>query len=111
LEGEGKSTPIPHPLPPSQGGRGERILPPKFCPSCETLVKKDENKVRYYCPNHIDCPAQHVEKLIFAVGKQGLNIDGFGAKQVELFLKEGIIQNLVDIFNIKEKITLIFALE
>jgi NAD-dependent DNA ligase len=45
----------------------KRILPPKFCPSCGSEVKKDENKVRYYCPNKLDCPAQHIEKLIFAI--------------------------------------------
>ncbi|MDR2411424.1 MAG: hypothetical protein LBD88_02330 [Candidatus Peribacteria bacterium] len=64
------------------------MSPPKFCPSCGAEVKKDKNKVRYYCPNNIDCPAQHTEKLIFAVGKQGFNIDGLGKKQVELFLNE-----------------------
>jgi NAD-dependent DNA ligase len=48
----------------------EEILPPEFCPSCESEVKKDDDKVRYYCPNNIDCPAKHHEKLTFAVGKQ-----------------------------------------
>ncbi|MFC1797636.1 hypothetical protein ACFLY2_00005 [Patescibacteria group bacterium] len=48
----------------------ERITPPEFCPSCETEVKKDDDKVRFYCPNDIDCPAKHHEKLTFAVGKQ-----------------------------------------
>ncbi len=89
----------------------EKILPPKFCPSCETLVKKDENKVRYYCPNDIDCPAKHHEKLTFAVGKQGFNIDWFWVKQVETFLNEWIIHNIVDIFNIKDKFDDILELE
>ena len=35
-----------------------RILPPEFCPSCETRIVKDEDKVRYYCPNSYACPAQ-----------------------------------------------------
>ncbi|MBT3727166.1 hypothetical protein HOG21_05870 [bacterium] len=43
------------------------MFPPEFCPSCETRVNKDEDKVRYYCPNNIDCPAKHHEKLTFAV--------------------------------------------
>ncbi|MDD3646073.1 MAG: NAD-dependent DNA ligase LigA [Candidatus Gracilibacteria bacterium] len=89
----------------------EKITPPEFCPSCETKVQKDEDKVRYYCPNKVDCPAQHHEMLTFAVGKQGFNIDGLGERQVELFLDLGIIQNLSDIFNIKEKRDDILALE
>ncbi len=87
------------------------IVPPKFCPSCETLVKKDEDKVRFYCPNNIDCPAQHTEKLIFAVWKNGFDIDWFWEKQVELFLEMGIIHNLVDIFKISEKREDILLLE
>lgn len=81
----------------------EVILPPKFCPSCETEVKKDDNKVRYYCPNDIDCPAKHHEKLAFAVGKWWFNIDWLGERQVEIFLEEWLIQNIVDIFKISEK--------
>jgi len=87
------------------------IIPPKFCPSCETLVQKDEDKVRFYCPNTIDCPAQHTEKLIFAVWKNGFDIDWFWEKQVELFLEVWIIHNLVDIFKISEKREQILLLE
>ena len=55
----------------------EKIVPPEFCPSCETKIVKDENKVRFYCPNTIDCPAQHIEKLVFAVWKNWFDIDIF----------------------------------
>ena len=89
----------------------EKITPPEFCPSCETKVKKDEDKVRYYCPNTIDCPASHHEKLTFAVGKQWFNIDGLWEKQIESFLREWIIYNLVDIFKISEKQNEILELE
>ena len=89
----------------------EKIEPPKFCPSCETEIKKDNDKVRYYCPNDIDCPAKHHEKLAFAVGKWWFNIDWFWVKQVEIFLREWIIHNLVDIFKISEKKNEILELE
>jgi DNA ligase (NAD+) len=89
----------------------EKIIPPEFCPSCESEVRKDDDKVRYYCPNDIDCPAKHHEKLAFAVGKQWFNIDWFWDKQVETFLNEWIIHNLVDIFNISEKKEVILELE
>ena len=64
----------------------EAILPPKFCPSCGTSVLKDENKVRFYCPNSLNCPAQHSEKMIFAVTVKDeiLDIiDGIPVKQVD----------------------------
>ncbi len=89
----------------------ESIMPPKFCPSCKTEVIKDIDKVRYYCPNDIDCPAKHHEKLTFAVGKQWFNIDWLWERQIELFLNEWIIHNLVDIFKIAEKRKEILELE
>jgi len=51
------------------------ILPPSHCPSCNTEVIKDEEKVRFYCPNSEDCFEQQKHRLIYAVGKQWLNID------------------------------------
>lgn len=89
----------------------EVIIPPKHCPSCETEVLKDDWKVRFYCPNKIDCPAQNSQKLIFAVGKQWFNIDWLWMRQIEIFLKEWIIHNLVDIFTISTKSEEILALE
>ena len=89
----------------------EKILPPKYCPSCKTEVKKDKNKVRYYCSNNVDCPAKHHEKLSFAVGKWWFNIDWFWVKQVEFFLNEWIINNLVDVFKLEEKRTRLLELE
>ena len=88
-----------------------RIYPPKECPSCGWVVKKDDSKVRYYCSNSANCPAQHSERLIFAVWKQWFDIDGLWAKQVELFLKEWIIHDLVDIFTIWDKKDEILHLE
>lgn len=81
----------------------EKVLPPIYCPSCKTKVMKDEDKVRYYCPNSFDCPAQHIEKLIFAVSKSWFDIDWLWDKQIETFLNEWIIKNIVDIFYLKDK--------
>jgi DNA ligase (NAD+) len=89
----------------------EKIKIPKNCPSCESKVLKDEWKVRYYCSNDFDCPAKNSEKLAFAVGKQGFNIDWFWERQVEVFLDLWIIHNLVDIFKIEEKKEEILELE
>lgn len=79
----------------------EPIYPPKNCPSCWEWVLKDEKKVRYYCGNSYACPAQMREKLAFAVGKQGFNIDGFGEKQAELFYTLWYIKKFWDIFRLK----------
>lgn len=74
---------------------------PEFCPICSTKVVKDVDKVRYYCPNHIGCPAQISGKIAYQVGKQGLNIDWLGEKQVEFFIDLWFVWDLTDIFNLK----------
>ncbi len=94
----------------SPKGRGI-IRPPINCPSCNTEILKDDEKVRYYCPNSLECFEQKKHKLIYAVGKQGLNIDWFWKAQVELFLKLNLISDLYSIFILKEKREEILSLE
>jgi DNA ligase (NAD+) len=55
---------------PADDQSDRRIKTPKICPSCQSEVLKDDDKVRYYCPNSYACPDQMKEKLAFAVGKQ-----------------------------------------
>lgn len=87
------------------------IETPTNCPVCDSQIKKDQDKVRYYCPNKNFCPAQIKEKLAYSVWKTWFNIDWLWEKQVELFLKEWLIKNLVDIFRLKEKKDDILKLE
>ena len=89
----------------------QKILPPEYCPSCGSKVLKDEDKVRFYCGNSFDCPAQHSEKIIFAVWKQGLNIDWLWEKQVELFIDLWLITNILSIYDLKNKKDEIISLE
>lgn len=86
-------------------------MPPENCPSCNSEVLKDEEKVRYYCPNSDWCFEQKKHKLIYAVWKEWLNIDWFWKAQVELFLKLNIISDLYSIFKLEEKKEEILKLE
>lgn len=79
------------------------IFPPEFCLCCGTQVLKDEDKVRYYCPNHTWCEAQLKQKLIYAVWKDGLNIDGVWKEQIDLFYNLWFIKKLSDVFELHIK--------
>jgi DNA ligase (NAD+) len=87
------------------------ILPPELCPSCFSLVIKDNNKVRYYCTNKFTCAAQNIEKLAWSIWKQWFNIDWLWEKQIEIFLNNWIITDLSSIFKIEIKIEEILELE
>ena len=92
-------------------GSERQIKIPEFCPSCNSEVLKDEDKVRYYCGNTMSCPAQNKEQLAHSVWKNGLDIDGLWERQIEIFLEQGLISNLIDIFSLKNKREKILALE
>ena len=92
-------------------GSEKKIEIPRKCPSCGNQVFKDEDKVRYYCANKISCPAQNKTGLAHSIGKNGLDIDGLWERQIEVFLEEWLISNLVDVFYLKNKKEEILALE
>lgn len=87
-----------------------KIEIPKYCPSCNSKLKKDLDKVRIYCDN-IDCAKQIIQKLIFAIWKNWLNIDWLWEKQVELFYNLWFIKTLDDIYNLKDKKESLLTLE
>ncbi len=80
-------------------GDEREISPPEKCPLCETVLQKDRGKVAIYCPNP-HCSARIQGKFEIFVGKDGLNIDGVGEKQIELFLDLGWISTLDNLFSL-----------
>lgn len=78
----------------------ERVVEiPKICPICSTPTMQDEGMVAIYCPNP-HCSAKIQGQLEMFVGKQGLNIDGLGTKQIELFLELGWITDFASVFDL-----------
>lgn len=75
---------------------------PTHCPSCGTQLVREENDgeraADWRCLNHFDCHAQVEASLIHLVSKTALEVDGLGEKQIQLFLKEALIQTAADLF-------------
>lgn len=88
----------------------EKITPPLRCPSCNSEVQRDEWKVRYFCPNFSQCPAQVKWSLAYSVWKEWFDVDGLWEKQVGLFYDLWIISDIADIFILESKKDLILAL-
>ncbi len=87
-----------------------KIETPTYCPSCNFTLKKDIDKVRIYCDN-IDCKEQIIQKLIFSIWKNWLNIDWFWEKQVKLFYNLWFLKTLDDIYFLKDKKESLLTLE
>ena len=69
------------------------------CPSCDTMLTKEEDESAWKCTN-INCPAQLEESIIHFVSKGAMNIDGLGRDIVIRFLKEGIITSVNDLYRL-----------
>jgi DNA ligase (NAD+) len=78
-----------------------KIEAPKYCPSCNSLLYKDEDNVAIRCVNYIGCRAQILERIYHFVSKDAFDISSLGPKQIERFYNLGLIQNISDIFKMK----------
>ena len=84
-------------------GVEEIINFPEFCPTntSDTPVRliKEDGESAWRCPDCI-CGAQDLQKMIFHVSKDAMDIDGFGKSYVERFFDLGWIKDISDIYNL-----------
>ncbi len=84
-----------------EGKRPATAQPFKFphaCPACGADAMRAEGEADWRCVNHFNCPAQLEAQLIHFVSRGCFDIDGLGEKQVQLFIKEGLLKTPADIF-------------
>jgi DNA ligase (NAD+) len=74
--------------------------PPPKCPACETPTVKPEDSVFTICPNRTGCPGQSFQQVKHFVSKGAMDIDGLGEERASLFLKEGLIRDVADIYDL-----------
>lgn len=83
-------------------GNEKPFIMPEKCPICGTLLVATESQIDYKCPNEL-CPARNIESLIHFADRKAMNIEGLGERIIEDFYNMGIIKNIIDIYNLKDK--------
>ena len=75
---------------------------PTVCPVCGGAVVRESGAVARRCVNSLACPAQIRGELEHFVSRHAFDIEGIGARQIELFTNLGWIKQAADIFTLIE---------
>ncbi|NIA04842.1 MAG: NAD-dependent DNA ligase LigA [Proteobacteria bacterium] len=81
-------------------GREQPIVWPENCPECGHRLIRPDNGAVSRCVNP-HCPAQRLRSLIYFAGKNGLDIEGLGKKNMEQLVAAGLVRDIPDIFRLR----------
>lgn len=78
---------------------------PEACPICQSPAIREEGDAVRYCTGGMVCAAQAVEKLKHFVARKAFDIEGLGAKQIEMFYNDAVlpIREPADIFSLQAR--------
>lgn len=71
------------------------------CPECHTELVRADGDAKHYCPNTYGCAPQITGRIQHFISRKAMDIDGLGAETVDLLRKEGLIENYVDLYDLK----------
>ncbi len=94
---------IPQIVAVAENGDGHPFVFPTVCPVCGGAVVQESGAVARRCVNSLSCPAQIRGELEHFVSKHAFDIDGIGARQIELFTNMSWIKQAADIFTLIDK--------
>jgi len=93
-----------------RSGQEKLFTTPSHCPICDAGVIKPQGEVMYYCPNAA-CPAQIQQRLEHFVSRGGMDIRGIGESMSAILLREGLVKDVADLYDLKDKREQFISLE
>ncbi len=74
---------------------------PDVCPVCGAKTEREKDTADIKCTSP-DCPAQLERHIINFVGRDAMDIKGFGTVYIEELVRLGYIKDIADIYDLKE---------
>ncbi len=68
------------------------------CPECSTELVRKDGEAQHYCINSKACPPQIKGKIEHFISRKAMNIDSLGTETIDQFFKEGLINNVADLY-------------
>lgn len=84
--------------------RGVNTVPTQFietCPECDTPLIRKPGEAQHFCPNQDGCQPQIIGRIQHYISRKALDIDGLGGETVALLVREGLIENYADLYDLK----------
>ena len=78
----------------------ERFRIPDVCPVCGARTEREKDTADIKCTSP-DCPAQLERHIINFVGRDAMDIKGFGTVYIEDLVRLGYIKDIADIFELR----------
>lgn len=78
--------------------KSTKIVMPKKCPSCGTLIIKIPNQSTHKCTNEDNCLPQVMQSIQHFASRKAMNISGLGESLVETLVNSHIIKNYADLY-------------
>lgn len=72
------------------------------CPECGTTLVRKPDEAQHYCPNDAGCFPQIVGRIQHYISRKAMDIDGLGGETVALLVREGLISNYADLYELTE---------
>lgn len=70
------------------------------CPECGSTLVRAEGEALHYCPNNDSCFPQVLGKIEHFIGRRAMNIEGLGEGRVEVLLRNNLIKNFADLYDL-----------
>lgn len=71
------------------------------CPECGTLLVKELDEAKHYCPNATGCPPQIVGRIVHYISRKAMNIDGLGDETVQLLYSNGLLGDIANLYDLE----------